>query len=168
MEIGVDFISKKGTQISVLNLKEYIDQSIEEENYLESKTHYIVECPHCNLELNYHKKKLYILKNYSVGYCFRCNTAFVSINEESTLKFGLELPEPNIRLQDFKLIKLESGTWNLDLFNQLQSSDPYAESYLFKRNPYIKKLLPALGIRFLDHNPAKKKHSQVNYTSTHL
>jgi len=155
MESGVDFISKKGTNILIYDLEDYVNECKTANNEVKvSDTHFIVKCPRCVEELEYHKLKLYILKDYSVGYCFRCNTAYLPLHkEDAVLKFGLELPENNIRIQDYKLIKLNfKGTWNLSLFDQLSTSDFITENYLYKRNKYLRKLLPLLRFRYLNNN----------------
>ena len=42
----------------------------------DSSKHYIVQCPLCMESLGYYKSKLYITKDYSTGWCHRCETTF--------------------------------------------------------------------------------------------
>lgn len=152
--------SKKGKDIMFGDLALWVDSCIESNTCSESGDHYITQCPYClSAYLNdstydgpYTKSKLYTKKDKSSGFCFRCDRAYVNIDD--TIKLELSLPESKVDLKSFELVRLpSSGTWNLDLFDSFDQNDEKGLSYLISRNPYLKQLAPRLGIKYTNHNP---------------
>ena len=83
---------KKSSKIFMLgDLQKYVEDKINLGEYSETKDDYLVECPHCvNAHLTdtsytgeYHKRKLYVTKDFSIGHCFRCDRIFIDRDKGS-------------------------------------------------------------------------------------
>jgi len=156
-------VSRKGKDIMLGQLQDYLDDRIENSEYNETKDHYICECPYCktaylhdgSYDGPYTKYKLYIKKDKSTGFCFRCDQAFVNASNDEEVSFKIEVPEPELLLDDFELVKLgNNGTWRLDMFEDFDKFDEAGFGYLIhERHGYFKKLAEVLNIRYSNHNP---------------
>lgn len=151
---------RDGKLVMIGEIQKYMQDHIDESQYKETKTHYMIECPYCKnaylhddtYEVPYTKRKLYMLKNGTTGFCFRCDRAWV--NNDDSIRIELDTPEEPISMKDFELIKLPNvGLWTLDLYDGLSDQDDKGFEYLCNRNPYLEKLAPMLGIKYTEHNP---------------
>lgn len=111
------------------------------ENADENRTHYYLKCPLC-ASSGYNKKKLYIKKDFSIGWCFHCNTSFQSPipenQDDMTINEGFRLDES---ADNYKLFKLPQE--KLFIPEILTNED---RGLLDKRNPYLH-LLDYAGIK---------------------
>lgn len=111
---------------------------------------YHIECPLCVQELDYHKEKLYINGEITVGHCKRCSRSFVHISDELT--FDVQGPTEN-QIENFGLVKLNHPIWNLNLFNEFDEFDEIGYDYLVnKRHKYLGELSKLLKFRYHNHN----------------
>lgn len=157
--------SKSGKELMFGELSEYVANAISENDYQETAKHYVVQCPYCksaylhdkSYEGPYIKRKLYVLKDFSTGFCFRCDRAFVDVND--SVRINVDIPEPPISMRDFNLVKLPSADtgdtpWTLDLFDSFSEFNEAGFNYLVKeRHSYFRKLAEPLGIRYMNSNP---------------
>ena len=119
----------------LLNLMKYVQkQDIIKSN----RSHYYMSCPICSKE-GYNKLKFYVRKDYSVGWCFHCSTAFYPTLEQVPHEIRIN----NDVSDEFKLIKLTE----YPEYSKLSTSH---RTYLDRRNQYIK-LLNYAGI-YSDHH----------------
>lgn len=65
---------KRADRVILTNLHEIVSESGFDK---QTATHYIAICPYCMETEQKTHKKLYIKKDYSVGFCFSCNSAFL-------------------------------------------------------------------------------------------
>lgn len=151
---------KSGSEIVILNLKEYTLNEIDESCFDETKTDYQITCPYCvdaylhdnSYTSPYLKYKLYVKKDFSIGHCFRCDRVFV--DNDDSLKFEISYPEPRSSMETFELVKLNHEIWNLDMFESFSEFDQIGYNYLvYDRHMYLKELYRVLKIRFSDSNP---------------
>jgi hypothetical protein len=156
-------VSRKGKDIMLGQLQDYVEACIDNEECSETKDHYICQCPYCKTAYlhdhtydgPYTKYKLYVKKDKTTGFCFRCDQAYVNASNDDQVSFKIEVPEPEMLLGDFELTKLDnSGTWRLDMFDDFDKFDAQGFEYLVnKRHSYFNKLADLLNIRYSNHNP---------------
>lgn len=95
-------------RVILTNMEEFVEDSIEGEDYYETETHYVSYCPYCVENITnsegepYTKKKLYISKDYSRSFCQRCHSTY--FNYTTDLEFSVIAPKT--KLHEFTLNKL--------------------------------------------------------------
>jgi hypothetical protein len=143
------------------NLKSLVQKS---DKIKENSTHYIIQCPKCLRELNYQKLKLYITKDYKVGYCFRCSTVYIN----STLSIDFDI---RYLLKDLITKFKKEETSKIDV-SYYFNSDPiyyndFAYQYLINRNPKLNiHEINKLGLRKRDNEiviPFKDLDNKIIY-----
>lgn len=112
----------------------------------QTTSHHIVECPGCAEILKLVRYKLYILKDFSVGYCHRCHSIFH--NEESS---AVETAEDKMTLinedgETLERFKLETIDTSYYLGSSLESAEGIR--YLADRYPELSVRYKEFGIRF--------------------
>jgi len=121
---GIDKMNLNKKKFKKINLKNLVSN---ENPCSENDTHFIVHCIECN------SPKLYILKNYTTGYCFKCDLAYfnnldIMDNEFSLVDFN-STPKKTIN----EIVSLSSNELK-SIPSKLTSA---GERYLLKRNPNI-------------------------------
>jgi hypothetical protein len=141
------------------DLEDYVE-SLQEDSFDESEEEIICQCPYCLTAYHtdpsytkpYEKKKLYVKKDYSVGYCHRCGSTYIHVSEKIETKVDID-GVVNLS-KEFKLVKLEGGSWSLDLYKELPEFTQEGYDYLVnRRHKYFKDLYKILEIKFLGANP---------------
>lgn len=148
---------KNGEEIVLTDLRKLLLDYYEVESVSDLHPHlgtsgeYHIECPLCVQELNYHKEKLYINGEITVGHCKRCSRSFVHISNELT--FDVHGPSEDHQ-EKFDLVKLNHPIWNLDLYrNEFDDFDEKGYDYLVnKRHKYLGELSRALHFKYHNHN----------------
>lgn len=146
--------------IYLMDLESYIRDEISLGNFKESQKDYITQCPYCrdayllNKEYieSYSKYKLYTLKDFSIGHCFRCDSIF--INRTENINTEIDYPDFSDKIDEFSLVKLDDPIWKLNTFYKFEEFDELGYDYLInKRHKFFDKLTKILNIRFSNHNP---------------
>ena len=109
----------------ILDLMKYLQSR---DTVKSNRSHYYTQCPLCS-ETGYNKLKLYVKKDYSVGWCFHCNTAFYPTLEQVPSEIRIN----NDVSDEFKLVKLSE----YPEYSELSSNH---KTYLNRRNQYLKLL----------------------------
>lgn len=177
--VGWKVVTNHKSTYMIGNLKGYLDEKINENQYSEHSEDYSIECPYCSTDAHlsdssyngkeYHKKKLYVHKDGKYGKCFRCTRVFINVS-----KFIDDYVDCGVFSEDdinFNISRMNNDTWNLDLFKSLPDHNTAGVNYLInKRHKYMEKLYKILHFRFLAENPVipffyKKKliYYQVRY-----
>lgn len=116
----------------------------------ETNTHYIIQCPFCLNELNYTQHKLYILKDYSTGHCFRCGSSFFNKNE-----FKLNTPLSNLKAIKFNVKDPDEckfkGVDSIDIDYYVNAHKILKDgvdylNYRYSRSKYIKDVTKIDGV----------------------
>ena len=114
-----------------IDLKEYVDSL---ESYEENATHFICECPNCVETEDRHDHKLYIKKDYSVGWCFRCETAYSNrVRPEDEFDRVTRLSQ----FKPFKSRALDYPEIDTSYYYESDEIDEVSKEYLLKRNPHL-------------------------------
>ena len=112
-------------------LKELVESC---DTRIETKSHYLIQCPCCEEELNYHDAKLYIKKDYSTGYCQRCQSSYFNEEEKIDPDVPVQLTDlctPRLRAFDFINKKFSVNTIDLSYYDL--AKDTGGENYLIYR-----------------------------------
>lgn len=115
------------------DLNELVENST---NVKETATHFLVECPLCLENLGEQHQKLYVSKDFSLGFCHRCKSKFISSNVD--VEGLLKTREQLIREASstpFLLEKLSKD--DLVTYEKSRGYDPKGFQYLSKRNPAL-------------------------------
>lgn len=114
----------------------------------ETDTHYFLKCPICSEE-GYHKKKLYIKKDFSIGWCFHCETVFKPMKVEDPEDIDSLQVNDGFRIdaaKSFRLVKLDSEKLSIPEYLSREDTE-----LLDKRNPYLK-LIDYAGIKSVKYS----------------
>lgn len=115
-----------------LDLKEYVNNIPQDKP---NSTHFICECKHCIENEGRHDRKLYIKKDYSVGYCFRCESSYVNKLDAPKNDFDKVTPIPTFT--PFKSKNLDFPNIDVSYYLESDNIDDISRDYLIKRNPRL-------------------------------
>lgn len=142
-----------------IDLEKYVTEMQRVGFFSEKKNDFAVLCPMCMEEKrsqgikDYRKLKLWVIKDYGYGHCFRCGTVFLS--DDGSINTNVKKLEKPVDMSNWKVSKLGSdGYWSLDRFKEFDEYDQKGVDYLAKERLYLyRKMYKILGIRFKDSNP---------------
>ena len=163
-----EFTGKKGL-VRIMNLEEYWNALPDSEKHENPNSDELqCTCPYCSAPVHpgdstydgaYMQKKLYIHRGFKVGFCFRCNTTYITSYLD--LKYEIpsmikELGAPSLKDLSFKML---DPVFNLSLFKDLPDEipDKWLDK-LYDRNPYTMNLYDELGFKYV---PEKYGHEGV-------
>lgn len=154
-----EFTTKTGNVMRIMDLRDYYESlgSTQKTETNSDEYPYACECPYCKdaylHDKEYHgpylKHKLYITKDFSFGWCHRCDSGYIT-NEfnphyylpDLTKKYGA----PSLSDLDFTM---RDPHYTLDFFKGLPEgvqSDRMMD-FLYDRNPYLMDILDDLKVR---------------------
>lgn len=119
--------------ITRLNLRDYYESLDSSQKGKPTTKDFVCECPECEEEDKY-KLKLYIKRDFTVGYCFICKTTFY--NKEDVVD---EL-ERTTKLKPFKPFRsnlIDYPEIDTTYYSESNPIDEVTEKYLINRNPYL-------------------------------
>lgn len=116
-----------------IDLKEYVE-SFNSSEREETTTHYVCECKNCVEIEDRHDHKLYIIKDYSMGYCFRCESSYFNLTKEvSDIEKYTKIPP----LKKFNSNSIDYPEIDTSYYYESNEIDSISADYLKKRNPYL-------------------------------
>lgn len=155
------FISRKGTTVRIMDLEDYFHSLPDSEKTIsESKREYECTCPYCSGDAykedkTYHghpylKHKLYMEKDFSFAYCYRCNTAYYSNNMDVHYHIPSLMKEYGAPSLGDLSFKMTDKVYNLQFFKDLPEGNipEEWEDKVYNRNPYAYPLIEELGFKY--------------------